>query len=95
MTASPGAGDKLSSELVAYYRQVLDTHKPKDERRVCSVCKVARCPDWLDAYDKLAAALQARYAGLLDRTALYQPYPGRQDDPRLPALVKAFNGSPS
>jgi len=46
-------------------------------------------------YDKLAAALQARYAGLLDRTALYQPYPGRQDDPRLPALVKAFNGSPS
>ena len=46
-------------------------------------------------YDKLAAALQARYAGLLDRTALYQPYPGGQDDPRLPALVKAFNGSPS
>ncbi|HET6368491.1 MAG TPA: TIGR03617 family F420-dependent LLM class oxidoreductase [Pseudomonadales bacterium] len=46
-------------------------------------------------YDKLAAALQARYAGLLDRTGLYQPYPPRQDDPRLPALVKAFNGSPS
>jgi probable F420-dependent oxidoreductase len=46
-------------------------------------------------YDKLAAALQERYAGLLDRTALYQPYPPRQDDPRLPALVKAFNGSPS
>jgi len=46
-------------------------------------------------YDKLAAALQARYAGLLDRTGLYQPYPPRQDDPRLPALVKAFNGSPT
>ncbi len=46
-------------------------------------------------YDKLAAALQARYAGLLDRTGLYQPYPPRQDDPRLPALIKAFNGSPS
>ena len=45
-------------------------------------------------YDKLAAALQERYAGLLDRTGLYQPYPPRQDDPRLPALVKAFNGSP-
>ena len=46
-------------------------------------------------YDKLAAALQTRYAGLLDRTGLYQPYPPRQDDPRLPALVKAFNGSPT
>jgi probable F420-dependent oxidoreductase len=46
-------------------------------------------------YDKLAAALQERYAGLLDRTGLYQPYPPRQDDPRLPALVKAFNGSPA
>jgi len=46
-------------------------------------------------YDKLAVALQTRYAGLLDRTGLYQPYPPRQDDPRLPALVKAFNGSPT
>ena len=36
--------------------------------------------------------MEARYAGLLDRTALYQPYPPRQDDPRLPALIKSFNG---
>ena len=43
-------------------------------------------------YDRLQAAMEARYAGLLDRTALYQPYPPRQDDPRLPALIKAFNG---
>jgi probable F420-dependent oxidoreductase len=43
-------------------------------------------------YDRLKAAMEARYAGLLDRTALYQPYPPRQDDPRLPALIKSFNG---
>jgi len=43
-------------------------------------------------YDRLQAAMEGRYAGLLDRTALYQPYPPRQDDPRLPALIKAFNG---
>jgi probable F420-dependent oxidoreductase len=42
-------------------------------------------------YDRLQAAMEARYAGLLDRTALYQPYPPRQDDPRLPALIKSFN----
>jgi hypothetical protein len=22
----------------------------------CTVCRVVRCPDWLDAYDRLAAA---------------------------------------
>jgi probable F420-dependent oxidoreductase len=43
-------------------------------------------------YDRLKAAMEARYSGLLDRTALYQPYPPRQDDPRLPALIKSFNG---
>jgi probable F420-dependent oxidoreductase len=43
-------------------------------------------------YERLQAAMEARYAGLLDRTALYQPYPPRQDDPRLPALIKSFNG---
>jgi probable F420-dependent oxidoreductase len=44
-------------------------------------------------YDRLQAAMEARYAGLLDRTALYQPYPPRQDDPRLPALIKSFNAA--
>jgi probable F420-dependent oxidoreductase len=44
-------------------------------------------------WDTIAARLQARYAGLLDRTAFYQP--DRQqglDDPRLPRLIKEFNG---
>jgi probable F420-dependent oxidoreductase len=43
-------------------------------------------------YDTLAARLQERYAGLLDRTALYQPSLPGLDDPRLPALIKAMNG---
>ncbi|MBI5628823.1 MAG: LLM class F420-dependent oxidoreductase, partial [Candidatus Rokubacteria bacterium] len=43
-------------------------------------------------YDTLAARLKERYAGLLDRVSLYQPYQPNQDDPRLPALIKAFNG---
>jgi probable F420-dependent oxidoreductase len=42
-------------------------------------------------YDNLQAKLEERYAGLLDRTALYQPYPARLDDPRLPAVIRAFN----
>jgi probable F420-dependent oxidoreductase len=43
-------------------------------------------------YDTLAARLRERYAGLLDRAALYQPYQPGLDDPRLPALVKQMNG---
>ena len=43
-------------------------------------------------YDNLAAKLEERYAGLLDRTGLYQPYQPKQDDPRLPGLVKRMNG---
>ena len=43
-------------------------------------------------YDTLAAKLRERYAGLLDRTGLYQPYQQSLDDPRLPALIKAMNG---
>jgi probable F420-dependent oxidoreductase len=42
-------------------------------------------------YDKLHDALTERYAGLLDRTALYQPYQPSLDDPRLPAAIRAFN----
>jgi probable F420-dependent oxidoreductase len=42
-------------------------------------------------YDTLARKIQERYAGLLDRTALYQPYQPGLTDPRLPALIKAFN----
>jgi probable F420-dependent oxidoreductase len=43
-------------------------------------------------YDTLAARLRERYGGLLDRTALYQPYQPGLDDPRLPALIRAMNG---
>ncbi|HEV8437071.1 MAG TPA: TIGR03617 family F420-dependent LLM class oxidoreductase [Methylomirabilota bacterium] len=43
-------------------------------------------------YDTLRDKLEERYAGLLDRTALYQPYRTNLDDPRLPAVIRAFNG---
>jgi probable F420-dependent oxidoreductase len=43
-------------------------------------------------YDTLAASLEERYEGLLDRTALYQSYQPDLDDPRLPAVIKALNG---
>ncbi len=42
-------------------------------------------------YDQLHAKIVERYDGLLDRTALYQPYQPKQDAPRLPAAIKAFN----
>jgi probable F420-dependent oxidoreductase len=43
--------------------------------------------------DTIAARLQERYAGLLDRTAFYQPQkPQALDDPRLPRMIKQFNG---
>jgi len=43
-------------------------------------------------YATIGAQIQARYAGLLDRTALYQPSQPGLDDPRLPRLVKELNG---
>jgi probable F420-dependent oxidoreductase len=43
-------------------------------------------------YATIGKKLKERYAGLLDRTALYQPYQPGLDDPRLPRLVKEFNG---
>jgi probable F420-dependent oxidoreductase len=43
-------------------------------------------------YDTIGDKLRGRYAGLLDRTALYQPYQPGLDDPRLPRLVNIFNG---
>ena len=42
-------------------------------------------------YDNLRGKIEERYAGLLDRTALYQPYRPNLDDPRLPAAIRAFN----
>jgi alkanesulfonate monooxygenase SsuD/methylene tetrahydromethanopterin reductase-like flavin-dependent oxidoreductase (luciferase family) len=43
-------------------------------------------------YDTIAQEIQERYAGLLDRTAFYQPYQPTLDDPRLPRVVRQFNG---
>jgi alkanesulfonate monooxygenase SsuD/methylene tetrahydromethanopterin reductase-like flavin-dependent oxidoreductase (luciferase family) len=42
-------------------------------------------------YATIGAKIRERYAGLLDRTGLYQPYQPGLDDPRLPRLVKEFN----
>lgn len=42
-------------------------------------------------YDTIGAKIKERYDGLLDRVSLYQPYPVRADDPRLPALIQSFN----
>jgi probable F420-dependent oxidoreductase len=44
-------------------------------------------------YDTIAARLKERYTGLLDRTAFYQPYKQQgMNDPRLPRVIKEFNG---
>jgi hypothetical protein len=43
-------------------------------------------------YENLHAKILERYQGLLDRTGLYQPYQPNLNDPRLPAMVQAFNG---
>ena len=43
-------------------------------------------------YETLGRKIKERYAGLLDRTSLYQPYQPGLDDPRLPRLVQQFNG---
>jgi hypothetical protein len=49
---------ELSNEQVAYHRQVLAAHANQPGTGTCPVCGVARCPDWMRAYDILAAARQ-------------------------------------
>jgi probable F420-dependent oxidoreductase len=45
------------------------------------------------SYATIAARLKERYAGLLDRTAFYQPYEQPTlADPRLPRVIQEFNG---
>jgi probable F420-dependent oxidoreductase len=47
----------------------------------------------IGSYATIAARLRERYAGLLDRTAFYQPYKQPTlDDPRLPRVIREFNG---
>ena len=44
-------------------------------------------------YEDIGHRIRERYTGLLDRTAFYQPYaPPALDDPRLPRVIKEFNG---
>ena len=42
-------------------------------------------------YEHIGRKLRARYAGLLDRISLYQPYEEAMDDSRHAALVRQFN----
>jgi len=46
----------MPAEQVAYVREVLDTHANDPSSGKCRVCNLARCLDWRDAYDHLAAA---------------------------------------
>jgi hypothetical protein len=39
-------------------------------------------------YENIGGKLRERYAGLLDRTSLYQPYEASVDEARHAALVK-------
>ena len=42
-------------------------------------------------YESIGKKLREKYAGLLDRITLYQPYEGPSDDPRVEALVRDFS----
>ncbi len=65
----------LSNELAAYYRQVLVTHGSVHGASMCHICGVARCPDWVDAYDRLAAAGQV----MTESPPPWEPFrPGRK-----------------
>lgn len=48
----------LSAEQIAYLRHVLDIHRNDPQRGECGVCHQPSCPDWRDAYDRLAVAGQ-------------------------------------
>jgi probable F420-dependent oxidoreductase len=43
-------------------------------------------------WETIGTRIRERYAGLLDRTAFYRPEQTEVEDPRLPRLVKEFNG---
>jgi len=43
-------------------------------------------------YESIGARLRERYAGLLDRIALYQPYEKPADESRIATLVRGFKG---
>jgi hypothetical protein len=41
-------------------------------------------------YESIGTKLRERYAGLVDRIALYQPYESSADETRRAALVRQF-----
>jgi len=43
-------------------------------------------------YETIGAKLRERYAGLLDRIALYQPYEAPVDEARVATMVREFSG---
>jgi len=43
-------------------------------------------------WETIGVRIRERYTGLLDRTAFYRPDQTEVEDPRLPRLVKEFNG---
>ena len=47
---------ELTEDQVDHYQDVLIKHGSACGAGNCQICGVARCPDWVDAYDKLAAA---------------------------------------
>ncbi len=63
----------LSSDLVAYYREVLLTHSSVHGASSCPICGVPRCPDWIAAYDTLAAAGKPMTA-----EPVWEPYQARK-----------------
>lgn len=46
----------LGADRTAYHRHMLATHKKQRFTGVCMVCRVPSCPDWRDAFDRLARA---------------------------------------
>lgn len=47
---------QLTPTEVAYYRKVLQCHQTAADTGLCPVCAVPRCPDWRNAFDRLAFA---------------------------------------
>jgi hypothetical protein len=48
--------ERLVPIEIAYYRDMLVAHADDLVTGVCAVCLMDHCPDWRNAYDRLAAA---------------------------------------
>jgi hypothetical protein len=47
---------RLSTQLLAYYREMVTTHSDDPVAGVCVVCHVPRCEDWQFARERLLCA---------------------------------------